>query len=162
MQGVEWNEIIDGLNNEMEFTITDLSKCKISNHPIKDENGIILDINDSIKFLVKTSDSYGLRSFCEELNNSPSYSFVTNIKRIIWISLGEKTKRSGSFLCKMNDKRYGFLYAARGSCGFNSCSVGGSYSSIYLGTMDEIYKLGMDKRNRKYHDCHSVKFVNYM
>lgn len=99
----ERNEVIDGLNNGMSLTITDLSKCKISNHPIIDKNGIILDITESIKFLIKTSNNHELRSLCNQLSNYQDYPFVSNIKRIVW---SKKTKRNGSFLCEMNNEQY--------------------------------------------------------
>ena len=62
------------------------------------------------------------------------------------------------FFCEMDDEvRYGFFIAPRGSCGYNSCEVGNAYASFYLGTYEEIYKLAMDNKSRRYHDNHHAK-----
>lgn len=54
----------------------------------------------------------------------------------------------GMFLCVMKDKQYGFFSARSGSCGYNTCPVGGSYASFYVGSYENVCNLGMDDEAR--------------
>ena len=57
----------------------------------------------------------------------------------------------GAFICELNNNnfKYGFFDAHRGSCGYNSCEVSGSYGCFYIGTWENIYEFSLIDKYRK-------------
>ncbi|CAH6420064.1 Hypothetical protein HVR_LOCUS1087 [uncultured virus] len=172
-----WSPILDGLNDNMSLSITDLSKSNISGNPIINEFDWI-NIDKWLKSMIDKKDE----NFYDKYLNGISVTYSPNdlvdyntlerypvnkqyvyldemfkngITEIIWEICNTKNYRDKSeFLCKMNDDRYGFFICAQGSCGYGGCTVGGSYAHFYIGSLSEIYKLAMNDKDRLYHDKH--------
>lgn len=81
--------------------------------------------------------------------------FPDDIEIIVWKKLlytygysEDALPDEGMFLCVMKDKQYGFFSTRIGSCGYNTCPVGGSYASFYVGSYENVCNLGMDDEAR--------------
>ncbi|CAH6419360.1 Hypothetical protein HVR_LOCUS565 [uncultured virus] len=163
--GEEWNEILNGLDENMSFVLTDLSHSEISKMSINS------DINAWLKSMIQINDPDIIDKYQAALsisccpNDDPNinshlhHMFYHDITEIIWEICKTKNYRDRSrFLCRMKDERYGFFICSCGSCGYGSCSVGGSYAEFYIGSFPEIYRLAMNNKDRRYHE--SVTKIN--
>lgn len=137
--GTDWEPIITGLEKGMEFN--------------NDYHGKFPDDIESIVWN-KLLHAYEVSNHFERYG----YVCIGNFKPIengisaeILNSLEPEDydlPDEGMFLCIMKDKQYGFFSARNGSCGYNTCPVGGSYASFYVGSYEDVCNLGMDNEAR--------------
>lgn len=140
----KWSEVLEGLQEGMAFTTTDLSK--INSEPFHN-----VDIDTMFAILIENKQYDQLGKYCDFCQED--HNHFDEIESIVWENFGTGNYRKRSkFLCKMQNERYGFFIASKGSCGYNSCPVGGSYAYFYIGTFDEIYTLAMTDKDRAYHN----------
>ena len=170
--GTEWELIIQGLNDGMEFEVVTLSEkgpetsqrmkkeelCS-DNHPITNIDHILWkkllyanEVTDAFK-------RYGYVCIGELQLSEDGQHITTNIlpypkPKVIDNNADENSEieDEGMFFCLMKNGECGYFNARNGSCGYNACTVGGSYATFNIGTYDNVYKYGMDNEGRRWHD----------
>lgn len=129
-----WREILDGIESGMPFEIIDLTRSKL-NYNIHLFTETLVTSNSQEKFEEYVSSFQG------------KVSYLDNINKIIWQEYKFRHSRFLSKLCNL----YGFLYAKRGSCGYNGCIVGGAYVQLYIGSLEQILSIAMSNDDLKLH-----------
>lgn len=157
-----WKAIIDGLVCGMEFTgktVFDDGESKQ-----EDPDSFLSDIDIilwkkllSLNQVEDYQNRYGM--FCVGNPRMEDDKIKLDIVSPPEDSSDDEPQE-GMFFCRMKDSRYGFFNARNGSCGYNDCSVGGSYATFSVGTYDSVVKYGMDNEARRWHarlyDCKTL------
>jgi hypothetical protein len=159
----DWKEILDGLrdNNFSEQITIELARpalgqqlTTIVKEKITDKNfsGFTgnegAELSDKIKKIKDNHLKY------QHIFNPSKMTVLWNIVKMKEEDCsGFRYPSKGCMLCKLDDEEFpfGFFDVRRGSCGYNTCQVGGSYGTFYIGTLDDIINFSMtDKQRSKY------------
>ncbi len=153
--GNEWQSIIQGIENGIEFHIIHASEnCQhdwqdweliknqnkyLNNHPMMNIDKILWK-----KIIFTNEHGEGFQNKINDHDENINVSMNSNSSDEFCI------ESEGMFLCLMKNQEYGFFNARNGSCGYNACPVGGSYANLYIGTYDNICNFGMDNEARRW------------